>query len=166
MSDSDVAPQRPELIFLLEERSAKRVLNILLKKLLPEGTTWKCIPHSGKSDLRRSIPIVMQALCRQSKHQHPFSICIACKELEAWYWGDLDAVARAFPGFKPDKVRNRAHYRSADTIQNPANELARHIGQFSKSHASQEVPKYMDTAANTSLSFCYFIKSMKKIASY
>lgn len=44
------------IIFLLEERSMKEVLDIILPRILPSGVYFKAIPHSGKSDLQESVP--------------------------------------------------------------------------------------------------------------
>ncbi len=44
------------LVFLLEERSMKEVLDIILPQILPETIAFRTIPHSGKSDLEASIP--------------------------------------------------------------------------------------------------------------
>ena len=98
------------IVFLLEERSAKYLLDIILPRLLPEDVEWKTIPHEGKSDLEKSIPrklaawktpdtrfIVLhdqdsndcqelkkrlQNLC--SERDKEVLVRIACRELEAW----------------------------------------------------------------------------------
>ena len=44
------------LEFLLEEKSMAEVLNIILPKLIPNNIKWNLHPHSGKSDLKKSIP--------------------------------------------------------------------------------------------------------------
>lgn len=49
------------IIFLLEERSMKEVLDVLLPQILPKGVMFKTIPHSGKSDLQQSIPKKLKA---------------------------------------------------------------------------------------------------------
>jgi Domain of unknown function (DUF4276) len=85
-------------------------------------------PHNGKSDLRKSIPKKVKAFsnnaetkiiilhdqdnndCRKLKKEIqelcnlngncPVLIRIVCRELEAWYWGDLDAIQKVYPNFK------------------------------------------------------------------
>ncbi|GMO70200.1 MAG: hypothetical protein Ta2A_18760 [Treponemataceae bacterium] len=44
-----------KLIFLLEEQSMKEVLEIILPKILPANISFTCIPHNGKSHLRKSV---------------------------------------------------------------------------------------------------------------
>ncbi|MGI4871424.1 MAG: DUF4276 family protein [Janthinobacterium lividum] len=41
---------------LLEEASAKAALDVLLPRLLPEGATFVCHPHRGKTDLLARLP--------------------------------------------------------------------------------------------------------------
>lgn len=43
------------IVFLLEERSMKTLLDGLLPRFLP-GISFLCIPHEGKQDLEKSIP--------------------------------------------------------------------------------------------------------------
>jgi hypothetical protein len=45
-----------DLIFLVEERSMKTVLETILPQLIPEHIIYICIPHQGKQDLTKSIP--------------------------------------------------------------------------------------------------------------
>ena len=49
------------IIFLLEEKSMKEVLDIILPQILPPDICYKTIPHSGKSDLQESIPHKLKA---------------------------------------------------------------------------------------------------------
>lgn len=48
------------IVFLLEERSMKILLDGLLPRLLPE-VSFLCIPHEGKQDLEKSIPRKIRA---------------------------------------------------------------------------------------------------------
>ena len=180
-----------KLVFMLEEESAKQLLKVLWPKILPASSVKPLyIAHKGKSDLRKSIPIKLKAwnvpdtlfvilhdqdshpdckilkndlreLCASSKHT-PL-IRIACRELEAWYFGDLNAVQQAFPGFSATKYKNRAQFRNPDDIVNPSYELKRIIGDFDKGRASREVPKYMDIDNNGSVSFNRTINGIKNL---
>ena len=55
------------LVFMLEEESAKHLLKELLPRILSESqsetqtVTYKLIPHQGKGDLQKSIPIKLKA---------------------------------------------------------------------------------------------------------
>ena len=147
-----------KLVFLLEERSMKVLLDIILPKILPEGVSFQTIPHEGKSELEKSIPIKLRAwnepnvafvivhdqdsnncielkkklvsLCSNSNRK--FLVRIPCHELEAWYWGDLEAVSKAY-----DKdftsLKNKKKYRNPDQSENPKQELKKlmpHMGQI------------------------------------
>lgn len=54
------------IVFLLEEPSMKVLLNGLLPRIFPE-MQFVCIPHSGKSDLEKSIPPQTQGLERAGR---------------------------------------------------------------------------------------------------
>lgn len=105
------------LVCFLEERSAKAMLNIILPKLLPSRVSFQCIAFEGKADLRKnfakklkkhlapdSVFLIMcdqDAMeCRQLKQElqkkipqdKRAKVRIACRELESFYLGDLEAV--------------------------------------------------------------------------
>lgn len=113
--------QSYDLVFLLEERSMKELLEVLLPRIIPETITFKCIHHEGKQDLEKSIPRKLKAWktagkfiirdqdsgdCKEIKQQlknlsnnsgrSDTLIRIVCHELESWFLGDLAAVEKAF----------------------------------------------------------------------
>ena len=49
-----------KLVFLLEERSMKALLDGLLPRFLPD-LKFQCVPHEGKHDLEKSIPRKLRA---------------------------------------------------------------------------------------------------------
>ena len=178
------------LVFMLEEESAKHLLKVLLPGILPECIKYQLIPHQGKGDLQKSIPIKLKAwrapntffvilhdldnhsdckvlkgelqdLCTGTMHE-PL-IRIVCKELEAWYFGDLDAVQEAFPGFNATRYKRRAQFRNPDTIVNPSGSLKRIVRNFTKSKAARTVPQYMDIDSNTSSSFKHTIIGIQNL---
>ena len=179
-----------ELVFLLEEPSAKNLLDVLLPELLPAHCCFRTIPHEGKSDLLKSIPKKLRAWrnpearfivlhdqdandCVQLKREIA-NVCsdsgrddvlvrIVCRELEAWYFGDPDAVEKAYPKFKAHKVRRRADFRDPDRIAKPAARLAGMIPGFQKGSASLSIPKYMEIENNASRSFQCFVAGVRNI---
>ena len=126
------------IVLLLEEQSMKEMLEILLSKIVPNNTIYKCIPHEGKQDLERSIPIKLRTFPKQTKFiilrdkdsgdcfkvkQKLFKLCqqgnrpdtlirIPCHEMESWYLGDLAAVEKALEirSGKLVKLQNKAKY--------------------------------------------------------
>ena len=175
---------------MLEEASAMHLLDVILPKILPSCVTFLCIPHRGRGDLQKSIPIKLRAwrtpdtffvilhdqdshdckalksylqeLCEASSQHNPL-IRIVCRELEAWYFGDLDAVQKAFPKFNADKHRNKRRYKYPDAITKPSKELKKIVTGFSKGSAAREVPQYMDIGNNTSVSFNNTITGIKNL---
>ena len=178
------------LVFMLEELSAKYFLEKLLPQIIPSCVTFQCIPHRGKSDLQRSIPIKLKSwlapnnyfiilhdqdshdcvalkkklrhLCSKSK-QHTPLIRIVCRELEAWYCGDLDAVHSAFPAFNANKYKSKAKFRNPDGITQPSKTLKKIIKGFSKGQAARTVPTYMNISSNTSTSFNHFVTGVDNL---
>lgn len=174
---------------MLEEESAKNFLDVLLPKILPSGITSLCVPHRGKDDLQKSIPrklttwlvpntffvilhdqdnhdcVILknelQRLCDPSSNQHTPLIRIICRELEAWYCGDLDAVQKAFPGFIAARYKNKSRFQNPDNIVKPSNELKKIVKEFSKNRAAREVPQHMDIDNNTSVSFNHMITGVR-----
>lgn len=145
--------------------------------------------HQGKQDLKKSIPKKVRAYQHLSKpvkvviiHDQDSADCkilkeelrnlvvsnsrvpslirIACRELEAWYIGDMDALESVYPIFKADKYRRWAKFRNPD-ICNASNELEQIISTFQKGIASKEITKYLDLENNKSESFNQFISGIK-----
>ena len=184
----DTAPV--QLVFMLEEESAMHFLERLLPAVLPSRVSYLCIPHQGKEHLRKSIPIKLkqwlapnaffvilhdqdnhpdckqlkrelQALCAGSRHA-PL-IRIICRELEAWYFGDLDAVQKAFPEFKAAGYKRRARFRNPDSIVKPSDHLQRMVKGFTKRKAAISIPRHMAIDKNTSSSFKHVISGLRKV---
>ena len=85
---------------------------------------------------------------------------IAIEELEAWYFGDWEAVRTAYPRVSQN-VSRRARFRNPDAIAGGTWEafertLQRH-GYFKeglrKIEAARSIAQYLDPASNTSRSF-------------
>jgi hypothetical protein len=148
-------------------------------------------PHQGKSDLQRSIPkkvtayrhfpqavrlIVIQDqdsndcvilkqnlidLIRTQNLHQPYLVRIACKELENWYLGDMQAIESIYPTFKATTHQKKAKYRHTDNIFG-ADDLERQIKDFSKGYASKNIPKNMILNKNTSPSFNHLLSGIEK----
>ena len=119
------------IVFLLEEDSMRILLEGLLPRLFPE-LSFQCVPHEGKQDLEKSIPRKLKAwrepgvrfvvvrdqdsadchqvktnlvqLC-QSTGRRDVLVRVACRELEAWYIGEPQALKQAFPATRPSALR-------------------------------------------------------------
>lgn len=146
------------VVFLLEEYSMKVFLEELLPRLFP-SLSFLCIPHEGKQDLEKSIPRKLKAwrepgvrfcvlrdndggdcvalksqlakLCEKAGREDVL-IRIACQELEAWYFGDCHALARAFSQDNLRQIPSRKRYRDPDAIDQPGRALRELVERFQK----------------------------------
>ncbi len=118
-----------ELVFLLEEPSAREMLRGLLPRILPPGVSFRLIAFEGKQNLEgqlalkirgyrvpdarfivirdqdsgdcRRIKAKLKALCAGAGHESAL-IRIACRELESWYSGRPCRRRTGFKGARPD----------------------------------------------------------------
>lgn len=148
-------------------------------------------PHEGKSHLQKSIPNKMKAYPRfgypvkvlivhdqdandcKTLKEDLLKLCdsgkkifvvvrIACRELENWYLGDLNAIESVYPESKARGFAKKEKFRNVDYI-NGTHEIKQLTNNFSKSHAAREIVKYMDINANKSVSFNQFISGLNKL---
>ena len=176
------------IIFMLEELSMKVLLDGILPRILPEGIGFLTIPHDGKRDLELSLPkklgawnepdvafvVVhdqdsndcvelkrnLQGICAASRRQT--LVRIACRELEAWYWGDLAAVSEAY-GVDLKYLSGKRKYREPDSIDHPKKELKRYIPQMGQIEGARKIAPYMNLEENTSHSFQVFVQGIKRL---
>ena len=87
---------------------------------------------------------------------------IAIEELEAWFLGDCEAIALAYPGFNP-RLWHKPKFRDPDAIANTWETLERelsrvghHLGGYRKVQGAREIAGYMDPVRNRSRSFQVF----------
>lgn len=177
-----------KLVFLLEEPSMKYLLDELLPKILPEGIDFLTIPHSGKRSLEKSIPRKLRGWnepgdirfvilhdqdtkdCRKLK-QSLLSLCegtgrsvlirIACQEMEAWYFGDMNALALAYNKPKLRDLSTQKKYRIPDAIPSPKEELYRLIPEHQQIAGAKHIAPYMEIDRNTSESFHQFVSGLR-----
>ena len=144
-----------QLVFFLEEPSAREMLEGLLPRLLPRATVPRYVVFEGKNDMKKQLPkklrgwrvpdsrfVVLRdkdgADCARAKGELG-EICrkagkpdalvrIACHELENWYLGNLNAVEKGMGLSGLARRQNRAKYRDPDRLANPVQELERVTG--------------------------------------
>lgn len=180
-----------DLIFLVEERSMKEMLDLFLPRIIPQEITFFCIAHEGESDLEKSIPRKLRTwdketkfiilrdqdsgdclvikekilnLCKQAERED-ILIRIVCHELESWYLGDLAAVEEAFKitSGKLSKKQQNKKYREPDRLNTAKQELKNLIPEYQEISGSKKIAKYLDLTNNTSHSFKVFLEGIKKI---
>lgn len=182
-----------ELVFLLEEESAKAMLESLLPRLLDPSITTKLIAFEGKSDLEKqmvkrikgylnplarfivmrdqdSIPdclVLKNALlakCIESGRQPIPLVRIACRELESFYLADLAAVETAMNISGLVKQQGKSKFRSPDYLSSPSNELATLTKQrYQKVSDSRAIGRYLDLDNHRSASFKNLIAGIRRM---
>lgn len=169
----------------------KYLLDELLPQILPEGVLFQTIPHNGKRALEKSIPRKLRGWkepgdvrfvilhdqdtkdCRKLK-QSLLDLCegtgrsvlvrIACQEMEAWYFGDTQALAIAYDNPKLCKISAQKKYRIPDNIPSPKEELYRLIPEHQQIAGAKLVAPHMDVERNTSESFCQFVSGVRRLS--
>ena len=109
---------------------------------------------------------------RQQNHDF-FNVInrIAIEELEAWYFGDWEAVCAAFPRLSPT-IPQQAKYRNPDAIAGGTWEAFEHVlkraGYFPtglrKLELARTITPYMDPMRNRSRSFQALRDSLQSMA--
>jgi hypothetical protein len=93
---------------------------------------------------------------------------IVVEELEAWFFGDPAAIARAYPGVSPN-LGKQAKYRIPDAIKGGTWEALERILQragyyesgLAKIEAARQIAEQMDPDRNASQSFRLFRDTLK-----
>jgi hypothetical protein len=95
---------------------------------------------------------------------------LAIEELEAWYFGDWEAVQAAYPGVNPN-IPQKAGYRDSDAVSGGTWEAfekvlqrARYFrGGLAKIQAARDVAQHMDPNRNRSKSFRAFREALSEL---
>ena len=91
----------------------------------------------------------------------PFLVRIVCRELEAFYLGDMRAVEKVYPKFKADKFSRKAKFRNPDNCS-AFDEIKKLIPGFQKVYASKEISKYISVECNKSTSFKHLVTGIQR----
>ncbi|WP_041963058.1 DUF4276 family protein [Sulfurospirillum cavolei] len=178
------------LVFLLEEASAKEMLQGILPRLLPTEIHIKFIVFEGKSDLEKRLKLKIQgwkapdsyfiilrdqdsgdckiikqnlvAKCVESGRADTL-VRIVCHELESWYLGDLGAVEKGLK-IKLQQSQTSTKFRNPDLLANAAEELEKITKKlYQKVGGSRDIAPHLNIAANTSISFNMFIRGIQTL---
>ncbi|MCU0426952.1 MAG: DUF4276 family protein [Candidatus Kapabacteria bacterium] len=191
-SEQHLAQERVEI--LVEERSMYEFLLQFLPRILPPSFAIEqnCFIrfHQGKSDLQKSIRNKIRGFqgyhlptrfiivhdqdsndCRTLKQelqqlcgQSSALIRIACRELESWYLGDMEALETVYPRFKSNQFRLRKAFRVPDECF-AARDLERLIPEFQKVSAARALGGIIAIESNTSASFQAFVRGVQHFLS-
>ncbi|MBF0179065.1 MAG: DUF4276 family protein [Magnetococcales bacterium] len=178
-----------QVVIFLEEESARALLQELLPRLFPD-CSFRYIVFEGKQDLEKQlvgklrgwrqpgcrfvvlrdrdagdwqlIKAHLATLCQESGKEDVL-IRIACRELESWYLGDLDAVAKALDVNVAPSMQNRRGFRHPDALDNPVQELVRLAPHYQKVAGSRAMGKVMGGQKNRSCSFNVFLSGIGRM---
>jgi len=182
------------LVFFLEERSARALLEVLLPRFIQVDTFhFKFIAFDGKQDLEKQLVrkirgwqtpntdfIVLRdqdsAPCKQVKNSlkrlckkagAPDALVrIACRELENWYLGDLKAVGEAYGVKNLAEQQGKKKYRKPDALGDPVQALKTLTNRrYQKVNGSRTIGSYLDIENNRSRSFQVFVSGLKALTS-
>lgn len=182
-----------ELVFMLEEASAKAMLEGLLPKLLPAEIVPRFVVFEGKQDLEKqlvrkirsyrnpdarfivmrdqdsnpdckSVKAKLTELCRQAG-QPAALVRIACRELESFYLGDLAAVERGLEITGLVKHQTNKLFREPDRLGSPSKELKTLTkGLYQKVSGSRRIGPCLDPDNIHSASFRNLVTGIRRVA--
>lgn len=176
------------IVFFLEEPSAREMLKGLLPRLLPAGVTAQYVVFQGKQDLEKRLPLRLRSWldpnakfvvmrdqdngdCAQieknlinkckSAGKPDALVRIACRELESFFLGDLKAVANSIGPYKIINLQEKSKYRDPDRLANPSEELKKIAPKYQKVAGSRDIGPLLDISSNKSKSFISLIAGLK-----
>jgi hypothetical protein len=126
------------------------------------------------TDLKSRIVEIVNRSGLVEKSQNPVlwnvTIRIICEELEAWYFGDWEAVRAAYPKVPPN-IRSKKRFRQSDSITGGTWEAFEHILQRSsyyteglpKIEAARSVAKHFDIQRCDSPSWKAFLNLARNL---
>ena len=182
-----------ELVFLLEEESAKSMLLGLLPRVLDPHVQPRLMVFEGKQDLEkqmvkrmrgyvnpharfivlrdqdstpdcRVVKAKLLGLCAQAGRQAVSLVRIACHELESFYLADLRAVEVALGVTGLARHQNSARFRTADRVERPSRELAKLTHRaYQKVSGSRLLGPHLDLFNERSASFKSLIAGIRRL---
>lgn len=180
-----------EVVFLLEEDSARELLTILLPRIHPAFKNCRYVVFEGKQDLEsqmvrrmrgyrvpgarfvilrdqdaadcREVKLGLKHRCGEANHAEAI-VRIACRELESWYLADLAAVGCALNRPALSGMQNRRAYRAPDQIVQPSRVLKRIVPAYQKRSGSRAIAPHLDLTNGRSRSFEIFVSTMRRLA--
>lgn len=182
-----------ELVFFLEEASAKALLDAMLPRMLDVSITFRTIAFEGKQDLEKQLMKKLRGyqnpqarflvlrdqdsahdctqvkrklveLCEAAGKQAASLVRIACRELEAMYLADLQGVEAALEQNGLALQQNAAKFRRPDRLGSPSAELkVLTRGAYQKVGSSRKLGLHLDLSNERSSSFKNLVKGIRKL---
>ncbi|RKZ90622.1 MAG: hypothetical protein DRR19_09505 [Candidatus Parabeggiatoa sp. nov. 1] len=161
------------IVFLVEDYSMRKFLEGVLPRLGFEEHLFEIKHHRGKEDLISHLNNIIPTLSKRAQQiiiiidqdrqdclalknkikakmarccSCEYQIRIACYELEAWFLGDMEAIAKCSPRFKASFFQGKKKYRDIDNIPKPSSVLEEIVPDWKKRYASK--PKFAEEIAH------------------
>ncbi len=179
------------IVFCLEEPSAKKMLQGVLPRILPDDVTTKFIVFKGKQHLEKQLVkrlrgwltpdtqfVVMRdqdagdchavkaklvQLCLQAGKPNAL-VRVACHELESFYLGDLAAVETGLGINGIARKQNSRKFRNPDYLANPVQEIRKlTANKYQKMSGSRKIGSHLQLINNRSSSFMTLISGIKRL---
>lgn len=179
------------MVFFLEEPSAREMLEGLLPRVLPEEFEKRYIIFKGKQDLERHLEKRLRGwrlpdsafvvirdqdsgdchvikaklldLC-QKAGRNGVLVRVACRELESFYLGDLEAVEKGLGLSGLAGRQNGRKFRSPDALGSPSEELFRLTEKvYQKVSGSRSIAPHLKLDGNRSHSFNVLVSGIRKL---
>ena len=88
---------------------------------------------------------------------------VACRQLEAWIVGDLQAVAEAYERPQLAEAARKEKFRDPDRLGDPADDLRKLLGAYQKIDGARRVGPRLLPARNTSASFRALLTGLARV---
>jgi chromosomal replication initiation ATPase DnaA len=190
------------IIFLVEDYSMRKFLEGVLPRLDFKNHEFDIKHHQGKGDLISNLDKIIPTLskraqqiiviidqdkqdCTELKNKIKgkmawcsceYKIRIACYELESWFLGDMEAIAKCSTKFKASFFQGKEKYRDIDSIHKPSSVIEEIVPDWKDTYSSK--PKFAEKMAkfisldarntkkaNRSHSFQVFLEMLQKLSS-
>lgn len=179
------------LVFFLEEPSARDFLEAILPRVLPAHITPHFLVFEGKQDLEkqmvwrmkrwlrpnsrfvvmrdqdsgdcRAIKSRLLGLCQQAGRPTA-TVRIVCKELETFFVGDWRAIAAGYSQPKLAAQAQKATFRQPDLLGSPSAEIKRLIPTYQKREGARTISPHLDLTGNQSTSFRVLLRTLSDMA--
>lgn len=90
-------------------------------------------------------------------------VIIVCRELEAWYFGDYEAILVAYPKFSSFVSKNNKWVRESDKRTKPSKHLLEKLNEVSKVQLAKKIAPHISTDRNISASFKHFVRVIDRV---
>jgi hypothetical protein len=182
-----------QIVFFLEEQSAKVMLEGFLPKISNGFVNYKFIVFEGKQDLdsqleRRvrgyRVPNANFVILRDQDSANCYDlkqnlgkkcikagrpntlIRIACHELESWYLADLTAVEAGLQISGIVKYQNKRYCQNPDLYPSPFRALIKIAPSYQKVSGSRAIGPCLDPDNTRSKSYSNFVSGLRRLISY